>query len=59
MKKSKEKGSASFNLELENSIITMRHGTDNTLLHQFNAVQGDWKKICDFIRGFSDAKSNN
>ena len=46
----KEKGSAGFNLSLSNSVITMRHCEDNSILFQFNATQGDWDSICDYIR---------
>jgi hypothetical protein len=52
----KSKGSAGFNLSLSDSVITMEHSEDKTILFQFNATQGDWVSICDYIRSLGKSE---
>jgi hypothetical protein len=41
----KRLGEASVLIELKGNEITVRHGTDNTLLESFPATEGSWAAI--------------
>jgi len=45
----REKGCAGLNLDLSNSVITVRHSEKNKVLYKFNALKGDWNKIINLI----------
>lgn len=46
-----EVGAAQINIELTNSVITVRHTNENgNVLFKKNAVKGDWNKIWKAIR---------
>lgn len=49
----KEKGVAGMNIELADSVITVRHSETNKVLYKFNAIKGDWNKIWHFIKQLS------
>jgi hypothetical protein len=43
-KKPTERGAASILIELENGTITIKHGTDGTVLHSLaDAPEGTWR----------------
>lgn len=44
-------GEASILLELKDGIITMYHGTDQTVLHEVEATSGMWEQMFDSITG--------
>ena len=46
-----EKGSASILIDLTNSIISVKHGTNKTELYKKVALEGDWDKIWKAIKG--------
>ena len=49
-KTAKELGAASIFIELDHARITVKHGTDNVILFEKDAVEGDWDKIWTAIR---------
>ena len=44
-----ERGSASILVDLTDNTIRVYHGTDNVLLHERTAYEGDWSKLFDTI----------
>ena len=46
----KEQGAASIFVELNDGIISVYHGTDKTLLQEWEAEEGDWQSIWTTIR---------
>ena len=46
----KERGEASFKVELSQGVINVEHGTDGDALARWTANTGDWDKIWEVIR---------
>jgi len=45
-----ERGAASMLIELRDGTITVRHGTDNTLLATIEQTPpGSWRRICQLL----------
>jgi len=50
MKNIQERGSANININLNDGIITVRHGDCNSILAQWVAKNGDWNSLFEKIR---------
>lgn len=48
--KIREEGNASFTCDLSNGVITIKHGSCNSILYQWTANEGDWNKIFKIIK---------
>lgn len=44
-----EPGAASVIIDLSDGVITVTHGTDDVVLQQWVAEEGDWDRIWDTI----------
>jgi hypothetical protein len=53
----KEKGQASIKIILSKGIITVKHGTDRSILSQWTATAGDWDEIWNVIYKLAGSKT--
>ena len=58
MNEIKERGEASFKIELTDGVITVIHGTDNVILKQWTAEKGDWDRLWKTIDKLADNAKN-
>ena len=51
MEYAKQRGAATIKVQLDNSVITVRHGDTNEILLERIAYDGDWKWIWEALSG--------
>jgi hypothetical protein len=59
MKKALEAGAASVNIDLTDGRVVVRHGEDNTVLFEADAVDGYWDNLWKAIESKSLTKNRH